>query len=407
MINQEMPRYARIAAGTCLALFIFYPRLLPDAIPTRVMTILLVGAVLAFELWTASRLRGPRLLRVACVPLGAGPLLLSVESIAAVLNDRLFAVNAEHFLIIAPMMAIVGWIVVRERTWKPYAYTLLAVAVVTAILAVAESLLGFSLFNRAEFVFSQREGSTRALLGAEHVLVLGALLAVATPFAALLKLRTRVPATVILLAGCWASGSRAALGLAATVAVLQLFPAVVTMLRRFRIALVALVSVSLVTLGVLAFAVWDPYIAGDTGAEYSANYRFASYALLPDLLSSRPLGYLLGSPPHGIWMMESELRGPVDLAVSADSEVVFAAFALGWVGIFTYAGVLILGVLAIGPAPVLGLALTLFTALGVIMSLHSWDAASLLWYALIGACVAAATDSSWKFATPWTKAGSR
>lgn len=379
----------RIASGALLSLYVFAPKLLGDAIPMRAVAIALAVFALSLEIWLSDRELRRRVWTIACIAVGSGLTLGLAEFVATTAGDRTIAVNAEHLFLLAPLLGALGWAIIRQGSWRPYAAMFLVVAAVNASFSVVESSLGQSLLGRPEFATSQREGPTRALLASEHVLVLGALLATAVPLAALPRVAVRTPLTLLLLVGCWSTGSRAAALLSTAVALMQAIPPLTRLLQRFAgYVAVALVG-AFAVLGWLAVAVWTPYIAGDTGVEYSANYRLASYALLPDILLSQPIGYLLGKVPTGDWMMESELRGPVDLAHSADSEILFAAFALGWIGVAAFFVALVVSVLAIRRLPALGLATTLLTSLGVIMSLHAWDAASLPWYLLLGASCAA------------------
>lgn len=380
----------RMVLAAAISLFLFYPSLLGPVLPVRVLAIGLGMCAIALEVMLGTRRRSVRIWTVVGVAAATALAMAAIELIARAAEDRMLAVNATHLLVLAPLYGVWGALLVRRGVSRATALTFVAVAAVTAVLACVESFLDVSILGRQlEFLTSQREGPTRALLGAEHVLVLGALLAVAVPLAALLR-RTwwRVGVTLVLVAGCWATGSRAAAVLCVAVAVLQAVPVVVRVIQRHARWILVALAAGVAVLAGLSLFVWTPYIAGETGVEYSANYRFASYALLPQILFARPLGYVLQSVPPEVWMMSSDLRGPVDLARSADSEIVFAVFTLGWVGLALYLATFVVGVLALRRRTALGFATLTFSALGIIMSLHGWDAASVLWYALIGACCA-------------------
>jgi hypothetical protein len=387
---------ARIVSASLLSLYLFYPAALPSFVAIRVVALTLAVCALSLELALSAAPIRRRALWIALTVVASVLVFAAIEVIAAVLADRRLAVNAEHLLLLAPLLGGLGWIVIRRHCSRWYLMPFLVVAAVTALLAIIESFAGTSLFGRdATFLTSQREGTTRALLASEHVLVLGALLATAVPLAALIaRLAARASITLLLIGGCWATGSRTAALLCALVAVAQAFPPFIRLLQRNIRVLLAIVGLSLALLAFLSTAMWTSDIPGDTGVEYSANYRFASYSLLPDILFARPFGYLLGTVPSGVWMMDSELRGPVDLARSADSELLFAAFAAGWLGIAVFVAAIVVAAISLRFSPSLGLATLLLTTLGLVMALHGWDAASLLWYFLLGASVGAAALST-------------
>lgn len=379
----------RIGLGAALSVFVLFPALISDHIPLRPVAILLGLVALVSEILLC---RAPRKQRIAwslalLITVGAGVAL--IEFVARQLGDRIFAVNAEHLFVLLPLYGAFGALAMRATALRSYALTFLCVASVAAVLAIAESFLGISLLGRdAQFMASQREGPIRALVGAEHVLVLGALLATATTFTpALRSWRLRVPLTLLLLFGCWATGSRAAAFASTCVVVIQAIPCLVGVMQRFWWVIASSISAGFVALAFLATSVWTTEIPGQSGVAYSANYRFASYAVAADVLEARPFGYLLQAPPKNVWLMDSELRGAVDLVHSSDSELVFAVFAAGWLGVVCYLLAFWLGAYALRTHPVLGMSTLTLTGLGLIMSLHGWDAASMLWYLLLGACV--------------------
>jgi hypothetical protein len=150
--------------------------------------------------------------------------------------------------------------------------------------------------------------------------------------------------------------------------------------------LVLVAAVAIAALAICATFVWSPYIGGESGLDFSANYRFASYAVLPQILLTLPLGYLLVGAPEGAWVVGSESRGQVDLGMSADSELLYAAFTLGWVGVILYLIVLFGSLKTLQESFGLGAAASSIAVMGFSLALHGWDGMSNLWYLLIGAC---------------------
>lgn len=382
----------RFCIGILLAVFVFFASIIDLVLPLRVVAIVLGCVALVTELWLATNNRASRAWWTISVFGAAAILTLAIEALAHQLDDRVFAVNAEHILVVAPLFGTFGALVVRHRAVREYGSAYLMVASLTAALALLESILGVSVIGRTfAFLTSQREGTTRALVGAEHVLVLGALLAVGVALAAGLdRWQWRAPVTALLLTGCWASGSRAAAALSALVVVIQASPMVVRFMQRAWVLIAGAATLGFAGLAVLGSTVWTTHIAGMTGLAFSSNYRFASYATLVQILDAKPLGYLLQAVPTQTWMMQSDLRGPVDLALSADSELVFSVFVAGWIGVVVYLGTFWLACIALPSHPILGMTTLLLTSLGIIMALHGWDAASVIWYALLGACAGAA-----------------
>lgn len=384
-------RWWRYSLALGLAGFVFFPSLVEAWVPLRVIAIGLGTVALLTELLARAPHRRRRLLWGLLLPATVAVSVASIEWVAHVTGDRMLAVNAEHLLVLAPLFAWFGALTIQSRSARTYGIGYLLVAAIASVLAIVESAFGFSTLGRdVQFLTSQREGITRALVGAEHVLVLGALIAVAVALAPIIAKRwLRVILSVLLIVGCVATGSRAAAAAAVIVAVMQAAPPIVRALQRWWWLPGVLVTSAFIALGLLAQFAWTTHIPGATGTAFSANYRFASYAMIADVLEARPFGYLLQSPPLNTWMMSSDLRGAVDLVHSADSELVFAIFTAGWIGAVTYLAAFWIGFRALRDHPILAMAASTMTGLGLIMSLHGWDAASTLWYALLGACIGA------------------
>ena len=376
----------RVASASLLSFGLFFSFLLEQIGSVRFGMVAIGFCALALEIWLLSR---PVRKRVQLLVLSFGYIFVFVAAIelgARGLDDRFFAVNAEHLVVMLPLFAALGWLIYRSDGARTYLYVFLGFASVVAILALTESFVGVSLLGRdVEFASSQREGPTRALVGAEHVLVLGATLAAAVPFALKLKrLPSQLIVSLLLAAGCWATGSRAPALICGLIAIVQLVPALVRLLQRYLWILHSLVVVVLAVLAYFTVAVWKPYIAGASGVDYSSNYRGAIYSLLPDFLASHPFGYLLQAIPLGVWVVPSELRGPVDIAESVDSEIIYAVFGLGWIGLAFFLAALFVSIASIKHDVSVGLAALSLTALGFILSLHGWDAMSPFWYLLLG-----------------------
>lgn len=380
--------WLRAAAAALVSVGLFLPSIFDEIGGLRLFVV--AAGFVAFLLEVLLSAHAPRRKLVLAVGTAGyiGVVVVLTELISRMLQDRMFAVNAQHLFVMLPLFAALGTTVYRSAAARIYLRVLMAVASVVAVLAVLESVLGLSLLGREyEFLTSQREGPTRALVGSDNPLVLGVTLAALVPLT--LKLRlvwSRALLTALLIAGVWASGSRAPAIIATGVAIVQFIPLVRSLVQRFILWVYILAGAVILGLAYASVFLWSTYIPGATGVDYSSNYRSALYALVPQVLWEHPLGYLLASPPPGRWIVGSELHGDFDIVRSLDSEIVFAVFGLGWVGLAFFIGALLLSISTLRRDYSLGLSALVLTSLGFIIALHGWDSMSPLWYVLLGAC---------------------
>lgn len=387
MVENRYPTGLRLVSGGLLSFSVLFPHLLGlIGLPLRVSAVGIGLAALAVELYLGPWSRRKSAIWLAGAALWCIGGLGVIELGARALDNRLFAVNSAHLFVLLPLFGAVGVLIYRSEGARIYLLTFLVFASVDAGLAIAEALLDHSLLGREpQFLHSQREGLTRALVGSEDVLTLGATLAATVPLTLKLgSLRFRLMVSALLVAGCWASGSRAPAVLCTAVALTQFVPYVRNLFQRHLWIMFSGATAVLLGIAYMSVFVWTPWIAGSTGLQYSANYRGAMYSLVPQILGSHPLGYLLSGPPLGVWTVGSQLHGAVDIAMSSDSEIVFAVFGLGWIGIALYIAALFTSVGAIKSDVSVGLAALSLTVLGLTLALHSWDGMSPLWYSLIG-----------------------
>lgn len=388
MSKSTVERGARVLAAVLVAAVIFAPHLLGQIASLRAIALGTAVIACAVEIVFSMMPRRRKLFLGAGLLVYLGAAVGIIELIAAMSGDRLFAVNAEHLFALLPAYALLGAMVYRSTSGRIYLGTLLSVALIVSVVAIAESLSSVSLVGRDyEFVISQREGITRALVAGENSLTLGVALAAMVPLT--LKIPTpwmRYAAAVLLVAGTWATGSRGPAAIAACIALVQFIPIARRLLQRFTWVVYTAIAAVMVGLAVASVAVWTPNIAGDTGVEYSSNYRGALYSLLPRMLVERPFGYALGTPEAGRWMVDSELHGRFDIVRSVDSEIVFAILGLGWIGLALFLAALFVSAAALRADTSLGLSALVLTALGFIVALHGWDGMSMLWYGLLGVC---------------------
>lgn len=387
------------AAGGLLAAIIFFPQVVSGVIPVRVAVVGAGLLAITIEAWRQPRLR-PFAAVIALAGTGwAVGVMWASSLIAQRASDASVAMNLQRLFVVFPLFAALGALLYRSRqrdVWlKPFVFAGLASSIVVA----AESFRGEPLFASAElFVRFQRGGdiAIRGVAGAEHVLVLGVLLAALIPLVRVSKVRMPNAVCLLLLAGVYFTGSRGPLIIAVALFLVQTSPGAVDFLRRsargIRVVVVALV---VVVVG-CGFFVWNPESGGQTGFAYSTEYRFAIYALLPEILDSVPWGLGPRSIPAGEWLFDSNVRGVRDLSVTVDSELVYGVLAFGWLGILVFAAASAIAASALKHAPEVAMSALAITVSGYFVALHAWDTLGPAWYLLLGASAAAVKVGSRK-----------
>lgn len=312
---------------------------------------------------------------------GAGYALTTLAGSGAVASS-----NAQRFLVTFPLALVAGYVLAGSRRTLDYlARVVVAVASLTAILALIEFGTGRSLLGRdTEFMDYVRDDSARAVVGAEHPLVLGVLLALAVPLAYRgLGRWSRWPVVVLLLSGVYATGSRGPLGVAVGVLALLAVPGLMRFLaRHFGVVLFAVMA-GLGVLWYFASKVWQPETTSMDTLANSMEYRAAIYSLMPRILVARPFGYGLGDLPAGQWLIRSPDQFQ-DITTTVDSQWVLSSLRLGWVGIALLIAVAVIAILALRRRLDFGLALLVLTGCGTFVALDAWDGAGTLWLLLVG-----------------------
>lgn len=374
-----------------LAFTFFYPHLVALMFNVRLVVI---GICLAICVWSfaGSRANTSRIL----FALGSALYILACTSLANFMaitgNDPLLATNIQRLLVVTPICLVTGLRIVRSPSRRRAVLAYVWVAAVTSVLALIESIRGTSLFGRSDaFQSLIRDSSSRALLGSDHALVLGALLALAVPMLCAIPPKWRLGLACLLIAGTYSTGSRGPTILAVVFAILVLWRSLSRWLRSHPKTLMVSAFALIFLLGWLSAFVWTTDVPGATGADYSTNYRWALYASLPSILESNPFGYGLGTLPAGIWLVQSQAFGVQDLLTTVDSEVVYSAFTLGWVGVVATVSALVVAVAAISRNETVGLTATMASAIGFFLALHAWDSIGPMWIILTGAALGVLT----------------
>ena len=354
--------------------------------PRLVITALLLGVLL-----TGVGPHGPLVTIPGVGYLAALGLLVCGFTLSSLVTGSAAAsANGQRFLMTFPIAVAAGWVMACSRRALNYlAHSIAVIALLTAVPAIIEFLRGTSLLGRdAEFATYVRGDAARAVVGAEHPLILGVLFAVAVPFTYLAIRRwwLRWPCILLLMAGVYVTGSRGPWGVTLGVLVLLAVPGLMRFIARHFGTLVFGVMVGLGVLWYFASRVWQPVTTSTDTLANSMEYRAALYSLLPRVLLAQPFGYGLGDLPKDTWL----IRGPtaiLDITDTVDSQWVLSAMRLGWLGVFLVFALIVIAVLALRRRLDYGLGLFLFTGCGTFVALDAWDGAGSLWMLLVGACV--------------------
>lgn len=365
---------------------IFFPRLIEPYASPRVLGLLLAIVILTRSLRTfipEAHLLG------AIALLAAVAWLMLKTVILSNVSDLAVGVNADRSVLITPVLAITGFFLARASRLRVFLIAFGWVGALASVLALVELLQGRSLFGFDSVVREQARsvGTTRALVASDHVLVLGALLAAAAVGFAVTRTRWWPIGSAITLVGCYSTGSRGPIALAAFLIAFVALRGVSRRVLRGWIPAAVLVAV-LTTIAVLAYTRWTTYVAGTTGEAYSANYRPALYAFLPSILREVPFGYGFRSVPKGTWLLQSQLLGTRDITETVDSEVVYSAFTFGIIGVAIVVGAMVVAARASALGTNLDLPALTIGLSGLFLALHAWDSIGQLWLLLTGAAIA-------------------
>lgn len=393
-IRSEWPLISYIL-GLLLAFVVLLPWIIEVALPLRLAAIAVGAAIVAWEsrvVWPTRETRYllPNLLLWIISAVFAMSLYAQSE-----FNDQFLSISIQRLFIVFPLFLLAGFILGRSPNTSIYVRVLVLVGVFVAVLALTESLLGRSILGRDAMLASlQRGDRTRSLVAAEHTLVLGTILAALIPLAADKPTKLARLAAVVLMLGSWSTGSRGPIAMAIVALLIQFVPYAASLLpKHFRLVRASSI---LIFIGVvyLSVVVWEPTVRGSTGLEYSANYRPALYALLPEMLIDKPFGNGLGELPSGVYMISTDLYGRQDITETVDSEIVYSALSLGWLGVIGYVSVAAIAIASFRHSYSIGLSATILTLAGMFLALHAWDSLGPLWYLMTGMSLALVTSKS-------------
>lgn len=381
-------RYAGWVLPAMLLVAVTYPHLFRAVgIPPRLLIAACLIVTIGFVAWRFNRNGSQTAGIVATCSL----VVFLAYGGARILGDGTAVGNSsiQRFLGIFVPAIIAGFMAGRSpATIDAFARVVSVVGTVTGGLAWLEYALGRSaigLQTRLEAVM--RDDSVRAVLGSEHALILAVLLTSFLPFALFNnKPVVRVVQVTAILAGIWATGSRGPVIIAAILIVLYVLGLWHPLIYRRTVIASTIAAAGLAGLWYRATNVWVPYTFSLDWSQNSLEYRPAIYALLPDILNARPLGYGANTMPPGVWLLSAPDR-VVDLTVSVDSQLVLGALRFGWLAVIWFVAVAFLGILATRYRQDVGLSLLVVTGSGLFVALDAWDRAGAWWLFLTGAAL--------------------
>ena len=365
-----------------------WPRLYELAIPPRfaLAVFLALGAVscaLCLSATVANRTL------VSVIVLGFTGIVLvafmGFQVVTGAIGDSYF-----RYFVLVPLSMAYGYLLVRSGRIAQMGHALLAVAVVSSLLAVVERVTGGPILTGNPFD-ELIDGQYRASVFSEHTLVLSSLIVGALTVAVVAtRGATRVTAILVLFAGIATTFSRGALVLAGVYVIAAAVWAGVPGIRR-HFSTVKVAALGLVLVAAPLLFVWQPLdVNGVTSSDptvASAQYRGAIYAVALDSLRTHPLGWGPTGPPKGEYTLRSAF-GTLDVSDTVDSELVHTALDFGYVGLALLAAIVVVVVCRLRADRWWSHMALLITAVGLYLSIHSWLSLLSLWAIALGAVVA-------------------
>lgn len=252
------------------------------------------------------------------------PAIMSAEAVS----------RAQQIIVLIPLAALATLALAHSPRRQGFLRLFIRFGLVSAALGIFEFVTASSLFGRTALLSSL--GGGKAIVAVEHPLVLGTLLATSVALVRPSGIRAPRVAGAILTLGAAATNAIGPTIIALLLLLHLVIPAISRLLHRYARMFAVLVWCTVVTVWALAVNVWTPVILADNLNGYSAEYRVAIYALLPDMLREAPFGYGIESLPPGLWAVPSALRGERDVSLTIDAQPVFLASMWGWAGIVLF-----------------------------------------------------------------------
>lgn len=374
--------------GTVIALSIFAPEIERLAgLSPRLVLAACMALVIAD---TSGRSRNTVGRAFATVGIAAAALvaLLALDRLWSGSLDPKGVANAERYLLLLPLATYAGRSIGRSGRFHRYARPYVLVAGLITPLALYEVLSGRSLLGR-DYLYFVENGQGRALLAADHPLVLGILFASAIPMVHCVRLKHPKLMALWIFAGVLATNSEGPSAVGSVCLALILFPRLLDIVPRLWRWIGALLAGLGLATAYLSLAAWSQYVPGLTSTEYSRNYRSGLYSIAPKILADTPLGYGFNGLPDGTWWLLSAYKGLRDVGTSIDSEPIYLITIAGYIGLGAYIVAVIISLRALRSGSVSGVCSLAVTLSGLFLALSAWDTLGTLWAMLLGAASSA------------------
>jgi hypothetical protein len=395
-------------SAALLAIVLIFPKVVQLYLPLR-LSVILVGILIVY--WEFHRAAELKLGNIRPILSALGFIVLTLiviptfDYIAVGARDPFIALNAQRFIILPGLFLCCGYAIRKSKSLNIYVNALVFGGVVSSLLALYEQVLGRWLIwqDATSLLYQRGDGSFRSVVAGEHPLVLGTILAALTALVHASSFRFRLAIQLVLLAGCFATGSRGPVALGIFALLLTNSKPLWKFLKARMAQGRILLYVSFVVGIFMIFFILEPVASGSSGYDYSGAYRLAISALIPHIISTVPFGYLFGEIPTGTWLLDSELYGVRDLASTVDSELVLLTFNFGILGFIAYIAMFRISFLSVFKHENFGLFLFILATEGLVLAIHAWDSLGPMFYLSFGLAIyspQSKSESSQSSATP-------
>lgn len=372
------PSVGSAVGGLVLVFVLWMPRLIDQVLPLPLAVVLTLCALLVNgALDPARRYRQGQ---AAVVLTGIG-LLAGVAMLLQRLQDA-NSITSYYFVLVLLPGAILGAGILADSGVLQYAVrlNLLVASAIIVPLTLLEGFTGHPLLAESLLV---EDGRFRATVGEYHPIINGVLLSITILTVTLLRNRlARFIAAGWLFAGVVATYSQGPLAMAGAALLLASSRSLRGWVSR-RAGL--LVSVLVLVIAIVAFQFDPEYVAGSSISSYSTNYRGVLLAQIPRILATAPLGFGLGNPPSGLFIVYSDLLGYIDLNRTFDSELVLWTLRFGALGALLFIALIYRSCRGLTSESWLASGMLLLLLLnGLTVAIYSWLNVGLLMAILIG-----------------------
>jgi hypothetical protein len=315
--------------------------------------------------------------------------------IAAVLGIVAWAIGSATFLdglpalfrytCLFPVAFLAGRAIFDRRFEFIRAFAMVSVAM--ALMAIVERFLGRSFLGFGELSeFVSRGRVYRSFVASDHPLVLAVLLTVAISFVLFSGYFGRpILLTIVLVSGVWCTDGRIPLLVAALI--IALYVVSRFLLRRYtmsRATVYSLLTLAVAVWFALTFFKFDSEYSSATAESGSAEYRYAIYSLLPDMVQVNPFGSGLGDLVAGQWYIYRN-QAAYDISATVDAEPVLLTLRFGFIGVLFFVLLLVVVAYRFGRSELhLVVACASVLLCSMSLALTAWNTLGVAFFMLLG-----------------------